>query len=557
MSLLTVKDLGKSFGGVKAVDGITFEIAAGELLALIGPNGAGKSTTFNMLNGQLQADRGSIRFAGQELLGLAPREIWRLGVGRTFQIAETFSSLTVIENVQMALLSHAGRIFSFFKAARLHERERALELLEQVGMASQAERPCSALAYSDVKRVELAIALANRPRLLLMDEPTAGMAPKERNALMTLTKKLVIEQQIAVLFTEHSMDVVFAHADRMIVLARGRLIARGVPDDIRKDAKVQEVYFGSGATFEDEIAVSTAKVQAQITEQAAQGLSNVQTTEEPSQSPLNVHALTAAKTGAREARLARAAHEEFSAPNQAELLLSVQYLCAWYGAAQILYDVNIQVKRGEVVALMGRNGAGKSTTMKALMGLLEKRSGMLQFMGSDISKDAAHRIAASGLGYVPEDRRIFTDLTVLENLEVGRQKARVWPDGVAAPAWTVQQLFTLFPNLGEMPKRPGGQMSGGEQQMLTVARSLMGNPYLVLLDEPSEGVAPVIVEQMVQMILALKKQGVSILLSEQNLHFARLVCDRAYVLEKGQIRFSGTMAELDSDEHVRQTYLNV
>ena len=557
MSLLTVKDLGKSFGGVKAVDGITFEIAAGELLALIGPNGAGKSTTFNMLNGQLQADRGSIRFAGQELLGLAPREIWRLGVGRTFQIAETFSSLTVIENVQMALLSHAGRIFSFFKAARLHERERALELLEQVGMASQAERPCSALAYSDVKRVELAIALANRPRLLLMDEPTAGMAPKERNALMTLTKKLVIEQQIAVLFTEHSMDVVFAHADRMIVLARGRLIAQGVPDDIRKDAKVQEVYFGSGATFEDEIAVSTAKVQAQLTEQAAQGLSNVQTTEEPSQSPLNVHALTAAKTGAREAKLARAAHEAFSAPNQAELLLSVQYLCAWYGAAQILYDVNIQVKRGEVVALMGRNGAGKSTTMKALMGLLEKRSGMLQFMGSDISKDAAHRIAASGLGYVPEDRRIFTDLTVLENLEVGRQKARVWPDGVAAPAWTVQQLFTLFPNLGEMPKRPGGQMSGGEQQMLTVARSLMGNPYLVLLDEPSEGVAPVIVEQMVQMILALKKQGVSILLSEQNLHFARLVCDRAYVLEKGQIRFSGTMAELDSDEHVRQTYLNV
>ena len=557
MSLLTVKDLGKSFGGVKAVDGITFEIAAGELLALIGPNGAGKSTTFNMLNGQLQADRGSIRFAGQELLGLAPREIWRLGVGRTFQIAETFSSLTVIENVQMALLSHAGRLFSFFKAARLHERERALELLEQVGMASQAERPCSALAYSDVKRVELAIALANRPRLLLMDEPTAGMAPKERNALMTLTKKLVIEQQIAVLFTEHSMDVVFAHADRMIVLARGRLIAQGVPDDIRKDAKVQEVYFGSGATFEDEIAVSTAKVQAQITEQAAQGLSNVQTTEEPSQSPLNVHALTAAKTGAREAKLARAAHEAFSAPNQAELLLSVQYLCAWYGAAQILYDVNIQVKRGEVVALMGRNGAGKSTTMKALMGLLEKRSGMLQFMGSDISKDAAHRIAASGLGYVPEDRRIFTDLTVLENLEVGRQKARVWPDGVAAPAWTVQQLFTLFPNLGEMPKRPGGQMSGGEQQMLTVARSLMGNPYLVLLDEPSEGVAPVIVEQMVQMILALKKQGVSILLSEQNLHFARLVCDRAYVLEKGQIRFSGTMAELDSDEHVRQTYLNV
>lgn len=545
MSLLAVKDLGKSFGGVKAVDGISFELEAGELLALIGPNGAGKSTTFNMVNGQLQADRGSIQFAGKELVGLAPRDIWRLGVGRTFQIAETFSSLTVIENVQMALLSHAGQVFSFFKTARAHERTRALELLEQVGMASQADRPCSALAYSDVKRVELAIALANRPRLLLMDEPTAGMAPKERNALMVLTKKLVLEQQIAVLFTEHSMDVVFAHADRMIVLARGRLIAQGKADDIRKDAKVQEVYFGSGATFEGEAsgAGPTATAQ-QSTDDLAKGLPKDQVAHD-------------AQNVLIPAQIVEDGYKDLSSRGETSPLLSVQSLRAWYGAAQILYDVNFQVKRGEVVALMGRNGAGKSTTMKALMGLLEKRTGDLQFMGRDISKEAAHRIAASGLGYVPEDRRIFTDLTVLENLEVGRQKARLWPDGSAAPTWTVQQLFTLFPNLGEMPRRPGGQMSGGEQQMLTVARSLMGNPYLVLLDEPSEGVAPVIVEQMVQMILELKKQGVSILLSEQNLHFARLVCDRAYVLEKGQIRFSGTMAELDDNEHVRQTYLSV
>ncbi len=544
MSLLTVKDLGKSFGGVKAVDGISFELEAGELLALIGPNGAGKSTTFNMVNGQLQADRGSIQFAGKELVGLAPRDIWRLGVGRTFQIAETFSSLTVIENVQMALLSHAGQVFSFFKTARAHERTRALELLEQVGMASQADRPCSALAYSDVKRVELAIALANRPRLLLMDEPTAGMAPKERNALMVLTKKLVLEQQIAVLFTEHSMDVVFAHADRMIVLARGRLIAQGKADDIRKDTKVQEVYFGTGATFEGAASGSGLTDQAQSAEDLNDKLPNTQMSQQ-------------AHAGLLKGQSVEDVYEDSGSRDETQPLLSVQNLKAWYGAAQILYDVSFQVKRGEVVALMGRNGAGKSTSMKALMGLLEKRTGDVQFMGRDISKDAAHRIAASGLGYVPEDRRIFTDLTVLENLEVGRQKARLWPDGSAAPTWTVQQLFALFPNLGEMPRRPGGQMSGGEQQMLTVARSLMGNPYLVLLDEPSEGVAPVIVEQMVQMILELKKQGVSILLSEQNLHFARLVCDRAYVLEKGQIRFSGTMTELDANEHVRQTYLSV
>jgi len=240
-----------------------------------------------------------------------------------------------------------------------------------------------------------------------------------------------------------------------------------------------------------------------------------------------------------------------------QTLLTVSGLQAWYGAAKILYDVDLNVERGEVVALMGRNGAGKSTTMKSIMGLIDKRQGQLRFMDRDISQHATHEIAALGLGYVPEDRRIFTDLTVLENLEVGRQATRVWPQGDPAPHWTPEKLFKLFPNLGEMPHRPGGRLSGGEQQMLTVARSLMGNPYLILLDEPSEGIAPVIVEQMAHMILSLKQQGVSILLSEQNLHFANLVCDRAYVLEKGQIRFSGTMQELDANEAVRRAYLSL
>ncbi len=238
-------------------------------------------------------------------------------------------------------------------------------------------------------------------------------------------------------------------------------------------------------------------------------------------------------------------------------LLEVIDLAAWYGAAQILFQVDVEVRRGEVVALMGRNGAGKSTTLKAIMGLLDKYKGTMSFMGRDISTSDPHDVASHGLGYVPEDRRIFTDLTVLENLEVGRQDARQWPDGSPAPLWTAERLFKLFPNLGEMPNRPGGSMSGGEQQMLTVARTLMGNPFLVLLDEPSEGVAPVIVEQMAHMIQELKTQGVSILLSEQNMHFAELVSDRAYVLEKGQIRFKGTMAELAAAEDVRRAYLSV
>jgi len=240
-----------------------------------------------------------------------------------------------------------------------------------------------------------------------------------------------------------------------------------------------------------------------------------------------------------------------------DTLLEARDLNAWYGAAHILFDVTLQVNRGEVVALMGRNGAGKSTTLKALMGMLAKRKGSVSFLGKDISKTEPHEVARMGLGYVPEDRRVFGDLTVMENLEVGRQGARRWSDGSAAPLWTHERLFKLFPNLGEMPDRPGGRMSGGEQQMLTVARTLMGNPFLVLLDEPSEGVAPVIVEQMAHMILELKAQGVSILLSEQNMHFAELVSDRAYVLEKGQIRYQASMAELAANEEVRRAYLSV
>jgi branched-chain amino acid transport system ATP-binding protein len=244
--LLQVRDLAKSFGANRAVDGVGFALARGELLAMIGPNGAGKSTTFNMVNGQLRADAGSIRLDGVELVGRAPREIWRLGVGRTFQVAETFASLTVAENVQMALLSADAKLFSMWRRAAAYRRADALALLEQVGMAAQHDRPCSELAYGDVKRVELAMALAYAPRLLLMDEPTAGMAPAERGALMALTKRLVAERGMAVLFTEHSMDVVFAHADRVIVLARGRLIAQGTPAQIRADPVVQQVYLGSG-----------------------------------------------------------------------------------------------------------------------------------------------------------------------------------------------------------------------------------------------------------------------------------------------------------------------
>jgi branched-chain amino acid transport system ATP-binding protein len=246
---LVVSNLRKVFGGVRALDDVSFTIAPGEFLALIGPNGAGKSTCFNVIDGQLKPDFGEVKLNDRRLTGLAPRQIARLGVGRSFQIAATFGSMRVVENVQMALIAQAGQVYRLWGPAAALHRSRALELLALVGMREASERPCRELAYGDVKRVELAIALAGAPTLLLMDEPTAGMGARERNELVALVKRLSLERKISVLFTEHSMDVVFAYADRILVMARGRLIADGDAHTIRNDPKVREVYFGAGSTF--------------------------------------------------------------------------------------------------------------------------------------------------------------------------------------------------------------------------------------------------------------------------------------------------------------------
>jgi branched-chain amino acid transport system ATP-binding protein len=236
----------------------------------------------------------------------------------------------------------------------------------------------------------------------------------------------------------------------------------------------------------------------------------------------------------------------------AETVLEVEDLHAGYGPAEVLFGVSLTLQRGEVAALMGRNGAGKSTTLKAIMGLLPPRKGSVRFRGQEIAGAAPFRIARLGLGYVPEERRIFTDLTVFENLEVGRRLA-----GKGREAWTPERLFVVFPNLAEMRNRRASAMSGGEQQMLTIARTLMGNPDAVLLDEPSEGLAPVIVEQMAEAVARMKAEGIAVLLSEQNLDFAAAVSDRAYVIEKGSIRYQGTMEALENDERIREAYLTV
>jgi branched-chain amino acid transport system ATP-binding protein len=249
-TLLTVDDLAKSYGGVHAVRGVSFALAAGEILALIGPNGAGKSTCFNMLNGQTSPDHGRVTLLGEDITGRPPRAVWRLGVGRTFQITATFPTMTVRENVQVALVSHADKTFNVWRSTPKFQSGEAERLLELVGVGGYAERPCGELAYGDLKRLELAIALANQPKLLLMDEPTAGMAPRERVELMRLTARIAREQSIGVLFTEHDMDVVFEHADRILVLNRGTLIAEGSPAAVRRDPQVRAIYLGEGLVYD-------------------------------------------------------------------------------------------------------------------------------------------------------------------------------------------------------------------------------------------------------------------------------------------------------------------
>jgi branched-chain amino acid transport system ATP-binding protein len=247
-TILEVHNLYKSFGGLEAVKDVSFELEKGQLLAMIGPNGAGKSTCFNLINGQLRPDHGRIIIMGKEINGSKPRDVWKLGVGRTFQITSTFASMTVLENVQMALLSYHRRTNSLLRKVSQLYVDESIELLKRVGIENQASRTCGVLAYGDLKRVELAVALANKPRLLLMDEPTAGMGPAQRKTLMELTRNIVRARNIGVLFTEHDMDVVFNHADRIIVLSRGELMAEGTPAEVQKNAKVKEIYLGTEIT---------------------------------------------------------------------------------------------------------------------------------------------------------------------------------------------------------------------------------------------------------------------------------------------------------------------
>ena len=496
--LLEIKSASKDFGGLRAVDRVNLTLQPGVVTSLIGANGAGKTTLFNCITGQLTASSGDIIFRGKSITQMTPHAISRLGISRSFQITNIFPQFSVFDNIRTAIISRIGKSVSPFGKARSLVADEVLEILETVGLAEQADSLASTLSYGDQRIMEVAIALASRPQLLLLDEPTAGMSPEETHAMVNLVKKLSQKEHLTILLVEHDMEVIFSVSKMIAVLHEGRLVAFDTPDKIRENEDVQNFYLGK-----ETVGLETSQRQG-------------------------------------------AKSKEESTRKQSPMTLEVKNLEAYYGLSHVLFKVSLLVHRGELVCLLGRNGAGKTTTLKSIMGLVTPRSGSVKFKGKELAGRQPYDICTEGLGFVFGDRKIFPGLTTRQNLEVGlRPKA-------GKDDWNVERIYEIFPRLKLRDKNYGANLSGGEQQMLAIARALMGNPELLLLDEPSEGLAPLMVRAVGEQIIHLRDQGIMVVLAEQNVKFALEVSDRGYVIDKGKIFFEGTAQEINEDEEARK-----
>ncbi|MFH0917489.1 MAG: ATP-binding cassette domain-containing protein [bacterium] len=506
--LLEIEGLSVHFGGLKAVDEVSLQVPEGQIVALIGPNGAGKTTLFNAVSRLQRLTAGQIRFAGKDVTKMSTANTARLGMARTFQNLRIYPNMSVLENVLVGCHQHersglfAGALgLPHQRREERASRERAMVALATVGLEGSASLPAAGLPYGSQRQVEIARALASEPRLLLLDEPAAGMNTAERAHLVERIGR-IRDSGVTVLLVEHDMELVMGISEQVYVLDYGRLISAGQPEAVQKDPAVVEAYLGVKRESGHDLCA---------TRELTSG-----TCPEP------------------------------------EELLVVEHLSTSYGAIQALHDVSFSVPKGEVVAVLGANGAGKSTLLHTISGLLRPQAGSVTYEGVDVTRLAPEKIAARGLRQVPEGRRLFRDLSVQDNLLVGGSGRRDWRSTLADD---IAFVYELFPVLGDRRKQPAGTLSGGEQQMLAVGRALIGRPKLLLLDEPSMGLAPQLVDRIFEALAKLNKQGLTMLMVEQSAEMALSLAHRGVVLQTGAVAASGLAEELRLDDRVRDSYL--
>jgi branched-chain amino acid transport system ATP-binding protein len=493
-AILEVRDIVKHFGGIKAVEGTSFTVRDRTLHALIGPNGAGKTTAFNLISGMYVPDSGDVLLAGKSIAGLPPEAITQAGVGRSFQITNLFPELSVEENIRLAVQGRHPSRFNVWRSARgiAQIESETAAVIGYLGVAGIERADAGSLSYGGQRLLDMGLALAVKPHILLLDEPLAGLAAAERERIGALVKHL--SGELPVLLVEHDIDRVFRLADHVTVMHDGKVLVDGNVEDARSSKKVQDVYIGSGASH------------------------------------------IAAKP--RETAAGR------------DILLEVGAVNTFYGKSHILNDVTFDVKSHEIVALLGRNGAGKSTLLKSLIGITTPASGSIKLGGAEIAGLSSAQIARLGIGYVPQGRGLFAGMSVAQNLELGRLKRET---GVGA-RWDLDRIFEYFPRIKERLHQPADYLSGGEQQMVAVARALSGDVRVLLLDEPFEGLAPAVIEQLFESFDKLRHE-IAIIIVDHHLDLSLALSDRTVALERGTVQWTGESQLLRDDLDLRRKVL--
>jgi branched-chain amino acid transport system ATP-binding protein len=506
--ILQLDQVSIHFGGVRALENLSLTLRAGDIRGLIGPNGSGKSTAFNVITGLYRPRSGEIRVAGQSIVGLRPDQIASRGVARTFQTLRLFQAMSVVENVMLG--THLGArapspvsILLGLPASRQFEKEaheRSMTALEALQIADYAHETAGNLPYGVQKRVDLARSLVANPSLLLLDEPAAGLTGAESHQLMELIRKLHAERGFGLLLVEHDMQFVSDLCPRITVIDFGKLLVEGTPEEVRQNPDVVAAYLGTGQLRDSARAVP-------------------ENSGEPAATPASV--------------------------------LEVKEIDARYGTVPALRSVSLRVASRSITAIIGANGAGKTTLLSTVSGIVPAHKGQILYRGADVTRLSCEQRVTQGIVMCPEGRRLFPDMTVQENLLLGAYNV----NDQAAIRTALERVYALFPRVADRQRQHAGTLSGGEQQMVAIGRALMAEPTLLLLDEPSLGLAPNLVELIFETIAEIRKLGCSIMLVEQNAAMALEVADFGYVLETGKVTLSAPAPELKARSDVIEAYL--